>query len=102
MSHKALIYKPAKTAMQSGRGKTKNWLLEFTTDDRKIIDSIMGWVGSSDTARQLRLQFATQEEAVNYAKAHQLEYEIKNVNTRRILPKSYAANFDHQRRQYHD
>ena len=28
---KAKIYKPAKTAMQSGKGNSKKWILEFET-----------------------------------------------------------------------
>ena len=63
------IYKPAKTAMQSGRAKIKDWVLVFEPSDRSKPDPIMGWNGSTDTKRQVRLEFESQESAIEYAKA---------------------------------
>ena len=59
---KVRIYKPAKTAMQSGWGKTKEWLLE-SEPAPKILDPLMGWTGSRDTMQQVQLQFSTLDEA---------------------------------------
>ena len=56
------IYKPAKTAMQSGKGKTKNWVLEFDTENTGI-NPLMGWETSQDTMSEVRLEFITKEQA---------------------------------------
>ena len=63
MAAQARIYKPARSAMQSGKGKTKDWILEFEPSDAKRPDPLMGWSGSSDTGAQVQLAFATREEA---------------------------------------
>src|SRR5262245_31117953 len=55
----ARIYRPAKTAMQSGRALTRAWVLEFAPAERKENDPLMGWVGSGDTEQQVRLFFDT-------------------------------------------
>ena len=64
---KAKIYKPAKTAMQSGKGNSKNWLLEFDTLNTEI-EPLMGWVSSKDTMSEVKLHFTTKDQAINYAK----------------------------------
>ena len=66
----ARIYQPTKTAMQSGQGNTKKWLLEYEPGEKKVNDPLMGWIGSGDMNGQLRLKFATKEEAVAYAERH--------------------------------
>jgi hypothetical protein len=94
----ARIYRPAKNAMQSGRAKTRHWLLEFEQASRRPVDPLMGWTGSLDMrADQLRLVFATREEAVAYAERHGIDYRVEEHNARRVTPKSYAENFRWQR-----
>ena len=44
---KAKIYKPNKTAMQSGL-KTNKWILEFEVEN-PTRNPLMGWESSSDT-----------------------------------------------------
>ena len=61
---KAKIYKPSKTAMQSGTRNTKNWLLEFDTLDTGT-NPLMGWETSEDTMSEVKLEFPTKEEALN-------------------------------------
>ena len=93
----ARIYRPAKTAMQSASGNTRNWVLEFEPAAPETIDPLMGWIGSTDTQAQVQLRFATKDEAVAYAEKRGLAYSIfepKEVHSR---PKSYAANFRHDR-----
>ena len=63
----ARIHKPAKTAMQSGQARTKQWLLEFDRDEPREIEPLMGWTSSGDTRQQVKLWFDTKEEAVAYA-----------------------------------
>ena len=87
------IYKPARTAMQSGRANTKRWLLEYDPRDAQQPDPLMGWAGSGDTDRQLKLWFATSEEAVTFATKKGLTYRIEPPHDRVIRPKSYADNF---------
>jgi len=87
------IYRPAKTAMQSGRGNTKRWVLEFEPAAPKAHDPLMGWVSSGDTRGQVRLRFATKDEAVAYAKKRGFSATVEEPHERRIKPKSYADNF---------
>jgi len=89
---KAKIYKPSKTAMQSGNRNTKNWLLEFDTLNTGI-DPLMGWETSKDTMSEVRLEFSTKEQAINYAKKNNINYYIIEPQKRKIIKKSYADNF---------
>ena len=89
---KAKIYKPNKSAMQSGMGKSDKWVLEFETNN-PTKNPLMGWESSDDTYTELRLEFSTKELAINYAKKKKIEYEIKEPKKRKITKKSYADNF---------
>jgi len=89
---KAKIYKPTKTAMQSGMRNTKNWLLEFDTLNTGI-NPLMGWESSKDTMSEVKLEFSTKEQAVNYAKKNNISYYIIEPQKRKIIKKSYADNF---------
>lgn len=89
----ALIYRPAKNAMQSGRGNSKRWVLEFEPEEKKHHDSLMGWVGSGDMKQQLRLRFETKEHAIAYAEKKNIPYRIEEPEDRHIAPKNYADNF---------
>ena len=89
---KAKIYKPAKTAMQSGKRNTKNWLLEFDTLNTGI-NPLMGWETSKDTMSEVKLQFSTKEQAINYAKKNNIVYHIIEPKEHKIIKKSYSDNF---------
>lgn len=91
------IYKPSKTAMQSGRAGSKKWLLEYEPTAARKADPIMGWTSSSETVTQLKLWFDTQEEAVAYAKSKGLQYSVDVETTRRMKPKAYTDNFANDR-----
>ena len=91
------IFKPAKTAMQSGRAKTNNWVLEFEPQDAARPDPLMGWTGSADTSKQVRLNFESKEEAISYAKKHGYAYTVQEERSRAIKPKAYADNFAYDR-----
>jgi ETC complex I subunit-like protein len=90
---KARIYRPTKTAMQSGVNNTKQWLLEYEPGSPATIEPLMGWTSSADTRRQLRLWFETKEEALTYAQKEGLSYEFEEPRERAVRPKSYADNF---------
>ena len=78
--------------MQSGRGKSIKWILEFETKD-PTKNPLMGWESSSDTLSELKLEFSTKESAVNYAKKKKIDYELIEPKKRKIVKKSYADNF---------
>ncbi len=94
---RARIFQPPKTAMQSGRAKTHQWILEFLPSSAKRPDALMGWAGGGDTQTQVRLSFDTREEAIAYADRAGLTYEVELPQVRRIKPKAYADNFRYGR-----
>jgi len=94
---RARIYQPAKTAMQSGRANTRKWLLEYERDVPRRVDSLMGWSGSADTSRQVRLKFDRKEDAVAYAERHGIPYEVQQPHQRAVRPRAYADNFRYSR-----
>jgi len=89
----ARIYKPGKSATQSGAGRTKAWLLEFMPAERREIEPLMGWTSSGDMNSQVQLRFATKEEAIAYAERNAIAYRVEEPkpSTRPII--SYADNF---------
>lgn len=94
----ARIYRPSKTAMQSGVANTKTWVLEFDLSEPRQVEPLMGWTSSGDMQQQLRMRFATQEEAVAYCERNGVAYQLfepKPVQ-RRVM--SYSDNFAFKRR----
>ena len=94
---RARIFQPPKTAMQSGWAKTREWMLEFVSTHARRPDPLMGWIGGGDTQTQVRLQFDTREEAIDYARRAGLDYDVELPQPRRIKPKAYADNFKYGR-----
>ncbi len=90
----ARIYRPSKTAMQSGpAGKAKSWILEYEPQAPKLPDNLMGWAGSGDMLQQVTLKFETADEAVAYAKRHNLDYTVQAEPKKSFRPKNYSDNF---------
>ncbi|MDA8771338.1 ETC complex I subunit [Candidatus Pelagibacter bacterium] len=89
---KAKIYIPSKTAMQSGRGKLKTWVLEFDTKDPSI-NPLMGWETSTDTLEEVILKFSTKEQAIEYAERNSVSYTVIEPKKKEFVIKSYADNF---------
>ena len=90
----ARIFRPAKTAMQSGKGKTHDWVLEFEPSDARRADPLMGWTQTSDTeSSQVRLSFETKEEAVRYADQHAIPFQLIDPKPAKHILKAYADNF---------
>ena len=87
------IYRPTKTATQSGRAKTSHWVLEHVPRGHRAVDSLMGWTGSDDTTQQIELSFATKQQAIAYAKRRGFAYVVDEPQARTVKPKSYADNF---------
>ncbi len=88
----ARIYKPARSAMQSGKGKSKEWFLEFQRQQAPTQDPLMGWT-SGDTSTQVKLRFDTSEEAEAYAKRNGIAYTVQAEVTSKMQKKSYSDNF---------
>ncbi len=96
----ARIFKPAKTAMQSGQARTQDWVLEFSPDEARYKDPLMGWTGSTDTQAQVRLTFPTKAAAMQYATRHGIAARVSEPKGRKvnIRPGGYGDNFAHNRR----
>ena len=96
----ARIYKPAKTAMQSGTANTKDWVLDYEPEQPREVEPLMGWTSSGDMRQQVRLQFDSAEEAMAYCQRHGIPYQVsspKQQQTRRVI--SYSDNFAFKRRE---
>ena len=95
----ARIFRPSKTAMQSGRAKSAEWVLEFEPKDARRSDPLMGWTVTADTeSTQVRLTFATKDEAVRYAETHGIAFQLTDPAPAKRIIKAYADNFAFNRR----
>ncbi|GGE76326.1 ETC complex I subunit [Stappia taiwanensis] len=89
----ARIYSPAKTATQSGRGKTHDWVLDYVPEVARTIEPLMGYTSSSDMRQQVRLRFASEEEAVAYARRNGIAYRVEKPRERHVPKVTYSDNF---------
>ncbi|WP_426164790.1 ETC complex I subunit [Sandarakinorhabdus sp. DWP1-3-1] len=89
----ARLYQRPKNAMQSGRARTGQWLLEYERDEPQRADPLTGWAGSGDTETQIRLQFPDRDAALAYAEANGLTVEIVPLGPRTLKLQAYADNF---------
>ena len=87
------IFKPAKTAMQSGKAKTRLWQLQVLDGTTQTKDPLIGYHGGSSTKSQIKLQFDSKEDAINFAKSKNYDYEVIEASAVKIIKKSYADNF---------
>ena len=72
----ARIYKPAKTAMQSGTAKTKDWVLDYEPEQPRAVEPLMGWTSSGDMRQQLTLRFESKDEAIAYCERNGIPYQL--------------------------
>lgn len=101
-TYRAKIYSPAKSAMQSGKGKTRQWILEYEKPEPGRPDALMGWNTMPDTITEVKLFFATKEEAIAYATAKKLDYRVSEPKQAVVPPKAYAENFSAAKRKAWD
>jgi hypothetical protein len=94
----ARIYKPSKTAMQSGFGNSKDWVLDFEPEAARTVEPLMGWTSSGDMRQQVRLRFASKEEATAYCERHGIAYQVFEAKPASRRAMSYADNFAFKRR----
>jgi NADH dehydrogenase ubiquinone Fe-S protein 4 len=94
----ARIYRPSKTAMQSGLANTKAWVLDFEPEQPREVEPLMGWTSSGDMRQQVRLRFASKQEAIAYCERHGIAHQVfeSKPPVRRAI--AYADNFAFNRR----
>lgn len=94
----ARIYQPARNAMQSGDGGANVWVLDYAPSQPKSVDPLMGWTGSADMNRQVRLRFDSKEAALAYAAKHGIAAMVSEPHARKRTPRGYGDNFATARR----
>lgn len=95
----ARIYRPAKTAMQSGKAKTEQWILEFEPESPRQVEPLMGYTSSGDMKSQIRLSFDSQEDAIAYATRNAIAYRVTEPHEPKRRKVSYSDNFRFDRPQ---
>ena len=95
----ARIYRPAKTAMQSGKAKSKDWVLEFEPESARRPDPLMGWTSSSDTRAQVKLSFESREAAIAHAQKIGVPFQVLEPREPKRILKSYSDNFAFTRKE---
>jgi hypothetical protein len=94
----ARIYIPARTAMQSGTAKTKEWILDYEPEQPRAVEPLMGWTSSGDMKQQLRLRFDTKEEAIAYCERNGIAYKVFESTPLKRARIAYSDNFAATRR----
>ena len=90
---KVLIYSPARSAMQSGLGKTTYWLIECEAASSRNPEPLMGWSSSQDTLNQVKIKFPSKEAAIAHAEREGWNYTIAIDHQRKVKPRNYGDNF---------
>jgi hypothetical protein len=95
----ARIFKPAKSAMQSGVATSKEWRLVFEPASARTPDPLMGWTSTTDMNGEVRLNFESEAEAVAYAQRYGIPFQVTEPKPRKPIVKAYADNFAYNRKQ---
>ena len=95
----ARIYRPTKTAMQSGKAKTDAWVLEYEPEAARHIEPLMGYTSSRDMKSQIRMSFESLEEAVAYVQKYAIPYRVEQPKEAKRRVISYTDNFRFDRTQ---
>ncbi len=93
----ARIYKPAKTAMQSGLAKTERWRLDYEPEAARTVEPLMGYTSSTDMRQQVRLEFDTKDEAIAYAERNGIAYQVSEAEEPKRRLAAYSDNFKFNR-----
>ena len=89
----ARIYQRPKNAMQSGKARTSDWVLDFVPAEAKRPDPLMGWAGSGDTQQQVQLSFPDKDAAVAYAGKYGIDVHVIETPPKKLKIQAYADNF---------
>src|SRR5882724_1141099 len=95
----ARIFKPASTAMQSGKAAATKWVFEYEPEVALKIDPLMGYTSSVDMRRQIHLEFESRTEAIAYPERHGIPYQVFEAHDAQPKKLSYADNFRFGRTQ---
>lgn len=94
---KYIIYSPARRVSQSGKAKEGRWVLRARSDvvsKSLFIDDVMDYTAIRGFANQIDLNFNTLEQAVEYATANNLQFNVVLPQKAVFRKKTYASNFD--------
>ncbi|MCG6858557.1 MAG: ETC complex I subunit [Salaquimonas sp.] len=94
----ARIYKPARNAMQSGKARTAEWVLEFEPEDPRHIEPLMGYTSSADVKQQVQLHFPSAEAAIAYCERNAIAFTVFKPHEPRRRRTSYSENFSFARK----
>ena len=89
----ARIYQRERNAMQSGRARTQQWILEFESARAKRPDPLTGWAGGAETQEQVKLVFPSLEAAKAYAEKNGIDAHIVPPSEPKLKLQAYADNF---------
>jgi len=95
----ARIYRPAKNAMQSGKAGVRKWRLEFEAASAPKTEALMGWTSSPDAMGQVRINFDSKEQAIEFARTHAIPHEVTEPPEPKRIIKAYADNFAFKRKE---
>ncbi len=91
---KVKIFRPTKSAMQSGKKNSKKWLIKPAEGETlRSTNPLMGWTSANNTLSQLSFEFNNKEEAIDFAKSQNFDYVVEEPKISSVKQKSYAANF---------
>lgn len=93
MTKNVRIFIPPQNPMQSAKGRTLKWTLEYQNDADRHPEPLMGWTSTDSTLNQVRLLFDTREQAIGFAEKNGWPYIVEPENKRKITPRNYADNF---------
>jgi len=91
------IYRPAKTATQSGDWNAHHWRMDWDvlSKGHRWENPLMGWQSSADYMQGTHLNFKSKADAIHFAEKQGYEFFVQEPNERRIVPKAYANQFLH-------
>ena len=89
----ARIYQARQDRDAAGPGGHARVGLEYEPEQPKLIEPLMGWTSSTETKPQVRMSFASKEEAVAFATRQGIAFRVEEPQKTALRPKSYAENF---------
>jgi len=94
----AKIFRPAKTAMQSGKSNSQDWVLVYDPQSARKVEPLMGYTSSSDMLSQINLKFSSKELAIDYAERNGIEFQVNEPHEQKRKRVSYSDNFSYKRK----
>lgn len=74
---RAVIFRPARSAMTSGKARSRGWRLMFERRSAPYVEPLMGWTADDDPLTQVELSFPTLRSAIRYAERQGLPYIVQ-------------------------